>query len=103
MAGYITKPGIGRDRRAEKLKHQAAVEIEPQSAPIRFTLFDNYVAHVTVGNRAWTAVVSRAQRTAVGSGLPTQRGAAMVKHFKSNAPPLAAPDQAHFMACCRDQ
>jgi hypothetical protein len=31
------KTAIGRDRRAAKLKHQAAVEIEPQSAPIRFT------------------------------------------------------------------
>src|SRR4051812_47984015 len=32
------QPRIGRDRRAAKLKHQAAVEIEPQNAPIRFTL-----------------------------------------------------------------
>ena len=31
------QPGIGRDRGAAKLKHQAAVEIEPQSTPIRFT------------------------------------------------------------------
>ena len=31
------QPCIGRDRRAAKLKHQAAVEIGPQRAPIRFT------------------------------------------------------------------
>jgi hypothetical protein len=31
------QPCIGRDRRAVKLKHQSAVEIEPQSTPIRFT------------------------------------------------------------------
>ena len=31
------QPGIGGDRSAAKLKHQAAVEIEPQRTPIRFT------------------------------------------------------------------
>jgi hypothetical protein len=31
------QPGIGRDRGAAKLEHQAAVEIEPQHTPIRFT------------------------------------------------------------------
>jgi len=31
------QPRIGRDRRAAKPKHQAAVEIEPQRALIRFT------------------------------------------------------------------
>jgi len=36
------QPCIGRDRRAAKLKHQAAVEIEPQNAPIRFTRRDPY-------------------------------------------------------------
>ena len=31
------QPCTGRGRRAAKLKYQAAVEIEPQSAPIRLT------------------------------------------------------------------
>jgi len=31
------QPRIGGDRGAAKLKHQAAVEIEPQRTPIRFT------------------------------------------------------------------
>ena len=29
--------GIGGDRRTAKLEHQAAVEIEPQRTPVRFT------------------------------------------------------------------
>ncbi len=31
------QPGVGGNRSAAKLKHQAAVEIEPQRTPIRFT------------------------------------------------------------------
>ena len=31
------QPGIGGDRGAAKLQHQTTVEIEPQSAPVRFT------------------------------------------------------------------
>jgi hypothetical protein len=32
------QPGVGGDRSAAKLKHQAAVETEPQSALVRLTL-----------------------------------------------------------------